>query len=55
MGGWIAVLLPMALTAPTDYMREEYAHHYDTVRQTDDEIGLVLEALEKENVGNGWL
>jgi arylsulfatase A-like enzyme len=31
-------------------IREEYAHHYDTVRQTDDEVGLILAALEKDKL-----
>lgn len=31
-------------------MRREYAHHYDCVRQTDDEVGQIIAALKKDNV-----
>ncbi len=31
-------------------MRDEYAHHYDCIRQTDNEVGRILGALEKDGV-----
>ena len=31
-------------------MRREYAHHYDTIRQTDDEVGVILDALESDGL-----
>lgn len=31
-------------------MRREYAHHYDTIRQTDDEVGQVLDSLRAEGL-----
>jgi arylsulfatase A-like enzyme len=31
-------------------MRREYAHHYDCIRQTDDEVGRVLENLEADGL-----
>ena len=31
-------------------MRREYAHHYDTIRQTDDEVGQVLDALKADGL-----
>lgn len=31
-------------------MRQEIAHHYDCVKQTDDEIGLILSALEEDGL-----
>ena len=31
-------------------MRREYAHHYDTIRQTDDEVGKVIAALEEDGL-----
>jgi len=31
-------------------MRREYAHHYDTIRQTDDEVGQVLDALRADGL-----
>ena len=31
-------------------MRREYAHHYDTIRQTDDEVGRVIAALEEDGL-----
>jgi len=31
-------------------MRREYAHHYDAIRQTDDEVGQVLDALKADGL-----
>lgn len=31
-------------------MRREYAHHYDTIRQTDDEVGDIIAALEADGL-----
>lgn len=31
-------------------MRREYAHHYDTIRQTDDEVGQIMADLEKDGL-----
>lgn len=31
-------------------MRREYAHHYDTIRQTDDEVGTIIGELEKDGL-----
>lgn len=31
-------------------VREEIAHHYDCVRQTDNEVGVILASLEKANL-----
>ncbi len=31
-------------------MRREYARHYDTIRQTDDEVGEILDALEADGL-----
>ncbi|MEK6235891.1 MAG: sulfatase-like hydrolase/transferase, partial [Planctomycetales bacterium] len=31
-------------------MRREYAHHYDTIRQTDDEVGQIVAALKKDGL-----
>lgn len=31
-------------------MRREYAHHYDCVRQTDDEVGKIIAALKADNL-----
>ncbi|TVS14725.1 MAG: DUF229 domain-containing protein [Planctomycetaceae bacterium] len=31
-------------------MRSEYAHHYDTIRQTDDEVGQILDALRADGL-----
>ena len=31
-------------------IRREIAHHYDTIRQTDDEVGRIIAALEADNL-----
>ena len=31
-------------------LRREYAHHYDTIRQTDDEVGEVIALLEEDGL-----
>lgn len=31
-------------------MRREYAHHYDTIRQTDDEVGEIIAALKADDL-----
>ena len=31
-------------------IRREYAHHYDTIRQTDDEVGEILSALKADGL-----
>ena len=31
-------------------MRREYAHHYDTIRQTDDEVGEIISALKSDGL-----
>ena len=31
-------------------MRREYAHHYDTIRQTDDEVGEIMASLEADGL-----
>jgi arylsulfatase A-like enzyme len=31
-------------------MRREYAHHYDCIRQTDDEVGQIIEALQTDGL-----
>ena len=31
-------------------MRREYAHHYDTIRQTDDEVGDIIAALQADGL-----
>jgi hypothetical protein len=31
-------------------MRKEYAHHYDTIRQTDDEVGQIIQGLEADGL-----
>ncbi len=31
-------------------MRREYAHHYDTIRQTDDEVGEIMSALKSDGL-----
>lgn len=31
-------------------IREEYAHHYDTIRQTDDEVGEILAGLDEDDL-----
>ncbi len=31
-------------------MRREYAHHYDTIRQTDDEVGEILSSLKEDGL-----
>lgn len=31
-------------------MRREYAHHYDTIRQTDDEVGDIIAALKADGL-----
>ena len=31
-------------------MRREYAHHYDTIRQTDDEVGVIIDSLEEDGL-----
>ncbi len=33
-------------------IRREYAHHYDCIRQTDDEVGQIIAALEKDKLTN---
>ncbi len=33
-----------------DVMRREYAHHYDCIRQTDDEVGKIIAALKADNL-----
>lgn len=46
---------PAAVDVPPYYpdvpaIREEIAHHYDCIRQTDDEVGQVLAALEQDGL-----
>jgi len=31
-------------------IRREYAHHYDTIRQTDNELGQIIAALKEDNL-----
>jgi len=31
-------------------MRREYAHHYDTIRQTDDEVGEIMASLKEDGL-----
>ena len=31
-------------------MRREYAHHYDTIRQTDDEVGEIIASLKEDGL-----
>lgn len=33
-----------------EIIRKEIAHHYDCIRQTDDEVGQILAALEKDGI-----
>lgn len=46
---------PTAVEVPPYYpdhevIRKEIAHHYDCIRQTDDEVGQIIAALEKDNL-----
>ena len=33
-----------------EVIRQEYAHHYDTIRQTDAEVGKIIAALKEDNL-----
>lgn len=33
-----------------EVFRREYAHHYDTIRQTDDEVGQIIASLEEDDL-----
>jgi len=54
-GRWQGEVDPAEVDVPPYYpdvpvIRREIAHHYDTIKQTDNEVGRVIDALERDNL-----